>query len=449
MWRPWITNEDSRNDAGSNISLSESSDPIEDDIDNARNHWSTETQQIILNVYDNLKSENYGTKTETIVRTSKLTGVSYGTVQKIVQNGLFKRKTRKDKGQSKKISVCDFDIVRREIYRFYKRNEVPTLRSLCNFLKDSSRLQCCITTLSRVMKENGFKFGMVNKRRTIMESQRLQLLRDEYLTKVKAFREEKRFICYLDETWYDTHDTVKKGWDDGSGMCSVNVPVSRGKRIIIAHAGSVDGWVGDVLLSAKNIKSSSLDYHEDMTSSLFEEWFMNKLLPSLPPKSVIVMDNASYHSRQVIKIPNGSSTKFEISTFLEEHDLYFEADYSKKQLLEVLHTKIFQKQYFIDNAAAAVGHTVLRLPPYYCIFNPIELIWSSLKQHIRRKNTAPTFSETTINTIQEAILLITPDTWKNCVQHVIGIEDEYLQYANSIQKFIIHVDDDKTSDSDD
>ncbi|KAI4456620.1 monocarboxylate transporter [Holotrichia oblita] len=113
------------------------------------------------------------------------------------------------------------------------------------------------------------------------------LLRDEYLTKMKAYREEKRFICYLDETWYDTHDTIKKGWDDSTGMCSINVPVSRGKRIIIAHAGSMDGWVGEALLSAKNIKSSSLDYHEDMTSSLFEDWFVKKLLPALPPKSIL------------------------------------------------------------------------------------------------------------------------------------------------------------------
>ncbi|KAI4465824.1 hypothetical protein MML48_3g00009838 [Holotrichia oblita] len=113
-------------------------------------------------------------------------------------------------------------------------------------------------------------------------------------------------------------------------MCSLNVPVSRRKRIIIAHAASMDGWLGDALLSAKNIKSSSLDYHEDVTSSLFEDWFVKKLLPALPLKSVIVMDNASYHSRQLIQIPNALSTKVEISKFLEDHDLYFEKDYSKK-----------------------------------------------------------------------------------------------------------------------
>ncbi|KAI4458109.1 charged multivesicular body protein [Holotrichia oblita] len=296
MWRPW---EDSRNNrfAGGNISDisgSESNDAIEDGDHNRRTHYNVQTQQIILNVYNNFKSENCGTKTEIIIRTGKFTGVSYETVHKIVQNGVLQRKTRKDKGESKEISVCNFDVVRGEIYRFYKRNEVPTLRTLCNSLKNTNRLQCCITTLSSAMKRNGFKYCVVDKRRTIMESARLLLLRDEYLTKMKAYREEKRFICYLDETWYDTHDTIKNGWDDSTGMCSINVPVSRGKRIIIAHAGSMDGWVGEALLSAKNIKSSSLDYHEDMTSSLFEDWFVKKLLSALPPKSVIVMDEYMY-----------------------------------------------------------------------------------------------------------------------------------------------------------
>lgn len=447
MWRPWSRTENAESEVLADISANQRNDAPEGNVHCVRSHLSIDTQQIILSVYNTLKSEDYGTKTATIARTSKLTGISYGTVHKIVQNGGFNRKVRNDKGISKQIN--NFDTVRRVIYQFYKRNEIPTLQNLSNFLKETHRLQCSVSTLSRALRKNGFKFCTINKRQTIMESPRLQLLRDEYLTKIKAFREQKRFICYLDETWYDTHDTVKKGWNDDSDFCSVNVPVSRGKRIIIAHAGSVDGWVGSVLLSAKNIKSSCVDYHQDMTASLFEEWFVHKLLPSLPKESVIVMDNASYHSRQVVKIPNAASTKLEISKFLEENDLYFEENYSKKQLLEVLYTKKFEKQYYIDNIAADQGHTVLRLPPYYCVLNPIELIWSSLKEKIRRKNTSPKCNEATVNMIHETIPLITPDTWKNCIEHVIGIENQYLEYTNSIQRFVIHLSESETSDSDD
>ena len=43
------------------------------------------------------------------------------------------------------------------------------------------------------------------------------------------------------------------------------------------------------------------DYHDNINYENFEEWF-ERLLPNLEPNSVIVMDNASYHSKKVLKI---------------------------------------------------------------------------------------------------------------------------------------------------
>lgn len=131
----------------------------------------------------------------------------------------------------------------------------------------------------------------------------------------------------MDETWYDTHNVVAKGWSDNSKKCALDTTPSSGKRIIIAHAGSENGWIGKVLLSGKNISDSSLDYHQDMTANVFEDWFEKTLLPALPPKkkkSVVVLDNASYHSRQINKIPNSSKTKAELMQFLHHNDLFFE-----------------------------------------------------------------------------------------------------------------------------
>ena len=147
----------------------------------------------------------------------------------------------------------------------------------------------------------------------IMESSRIVAWRQEYLRKIKEYRQSKREIVYLDETWFDTHDVVKYGWVDESDKCTLNGPCSRGKRVIILHAGSDKGFVPNaLLLSAKNIKQSSADYHEDMTASLFEKWFIEQLLPNIFPNSVIIMDNASYHSRLQNKVPNSSTKKEEI-----------------------------------------------------------------------------------------------------------------------------------------
>lgn len=231
----------------------------------------------------------------------------------------------------------------------------------------------------------------------------------------------------------------------------MDVPASRGKRIILLHAGSDQGWVPcGPLISAKNICDSSLDYHEDMTAELFETWFEKSLLPKLPSNSVIVMDNASYHSRQINKVPNSNSLKQDIANFLRENDMFFEESYRKDQLLEVLKTKTFPKQFYVDDLASKSGHTVLRLPPYYCVFNPIELIWSQLKKNIRRRNHSPNLDRVVIKLIQQEVTNISPELWKNCVSHVQNVEKSYINEGTFHKKVIINLDveDDSESDGD-
>ena len=39
--------------------------------------------------------------------------------------------------------------------------------------------------------------------------------------------------------------------------------------------------------------------------------------------------------------------------------------------------------YVIDEIAKAAGHKVVRLPPYHCELNPIEMAWAQVKGYIR------------------------------------------------------------------
>ena len=73
-----------------------------------------------------------------------------------------------------------------------------------------------------------------------------------------------------------------------------------------------------------------------MDSSLFESWFEKQLLPALPPDTVVVMDNASFHR--------------------------------KAQLIPV---------------AQKYGFRVIFLPPYSPELNPIENFWAWLKRYLR------------------------------------------------------------------
>ena len=54
----------------------------------------------------------------------------------------------------------------------------------------------------------------------------------------------------------------------------------------------------------KKLSDAFADYHQDMNANVFENWFLEKLIPNLPEKSVVILDNASYRCHQVDKIPN-------------------------------------------------------------------------------------------------------------------------------------------------
>lgn len=111
--------------------------------------------------------------------------------------------------------------------------------------------------------------------------------------------------------------------------------------------------------------------------------------------------------------------------------------------MEVLRVKSFEKQYVVDNIAQKYGHTVLRLPPYYCIFNPIELIWGQLKKRIRRKNCYPKFDQKVVELINQEASQITPEDWRKKVAKVIKCEDEYRRLGqvliNGDKEFIINL----------
>lgn len=449
MWRPWENNNYEHEVEGP---IEEDSYQLEDlqgdYVERKRNikYLSNDAKGIVKNVYQGLCSEL--TKSEAITETVFLTKVPKSTVYAIIGGKSTSRKKRKDSGKFRKIESYLIQPISITIYEMYAANIFPTVETIRHELIRKNIVSCSATTLRVFLKANNFKYGTIDKRQILMESSRIISLRNEYIRNIMEYRKMKRNIVYLDETWYDTHDTVKKGWKNNNKKCSVALPSNKGKRIIILHCGGENGWINDALLiSAKKIKDASLDYHDDMDSCLFESWFEKTLLPKLPKNSVIVMDNASYHSRLIKQRPNTSWNKSQIQQFLYEEDLYFEETYTKKQLLEVTQIKQFQKEYVVDDCALNNGHTVLRLPPYFCILNPIELIWAQLKGNIRRKNVAPKLSSAVLQLIAEEVKNITSTSWKNAIEHVIGVENEYAKYLPTLTNLIITLD--NTSDDSD
>jgi hypothetical protein len=49
-------------------------------------------------------------------------------------------------------------------------------------------------------------------------------------------------------------------------------------------------------------KSKDGDYHQEMNSFVFLDWFENQLMPAMKNPSLVVLDNASYHNVKTHKV---------------------------------------------------------------------------------------------------------------------------------------------------
>lgn len=113
-----------------------------------------------------------------------------------------------------------------------------------------------------------------------------------------------------------------------------------------------------------------------------------------------------------------------------------------------------QRKYLVDNLAEQYGHKVLRLPPYHCVFNPIEHIWGIAKnyynRHIGREGNK---ENDCLNMWHEALHRITPEMWRNSIRYteneiVKWYERERIFDRQEILPIVINVDNEDSECSD-
>ena len=226
-------------------------------------------------------------------------------------------------------------------------------------------------------------------------------------------------------------------------------PISKGKRLIIVHAGYKEGFVKNALLIFKSGQKSG-DYHDDMNSSNYMRWLQEYLIPNLPEKSVVVVDNASYHNVLAIKHPSSSAKKADMMSWLDERGVPYDADFIKPELYKLI--KLHKPQhveYKIDPVFAQHGHTVLRLPPYHPELNPIEKIWGIVKNRVATRNV--TFKLDNVEKLaREEFNNVTAEEWSATCRHVEDVEKEYIRKEKIMDEFtdefIINLKDDSEDD---
>ena len=128
------------------------------------------------------------------------------------------------------------------------------------------------------------------------------------------------------------------------------------------------------------------DYHDTINAESYEKYFEN-ICKLLKPNSVIIIDNASYHSRNAEDFPVSKWRKAQFQSRLTENKISFKPDALRPELWTLCKRyRTDNTSKVIDNIAKKYGHEVIRLPPYQCDLNDIELIWADEKNYVDREN---------------------------------------------------------------
>uniref|UniRef100_A0A6P7G871 Uncharacterized protein LOC114338835 n=1 Tax=Diabrotica virgifera virgifera TaxID=50390 RepID=A0A6P7G871_DIAVI len=245
---------------------------------------------MILNVFKTEIQENpTKSKSAISIRVADKTGVCSRSVRNIVQEyeNTGTLSTPKQIKQRRSIinSLDDLnkEAIRRIIHQFFFRNEIPTTEKVLRVVNEDPVLSNFKrTTFFKLLKEINFKFQRRQRNSIFMDRDEIVSWRRECLIKIKAYRNENRKIYYLDETWLNAGHTKSKVWVDNSvtsyrqafldGLSTgLKNPAGKGKRLIICHIGSEDGFVPEALWVLESKKS--VDYHEEMDEKSFENWF--------------------------------------------------------------------------------------------------------------------------------------------------------------------------------
>ncbi|KAJ8912219.1 hypothetical protein NQ315_009043 [Exocentrus adspersus] len=347
-------------------------------------HLSEAEKHSVINVMKRLKQqyEDKGTS-ELVVEVARMLGLAKSTIYRILAEYKAKGKVGAPKKASGRPSITEsFDEsikndTRKVVHGFFFKNELPTLdKILCEIKQWPTIPNMSRSTLYKVMRH-------INFSRVIW--------RRNYLRQIRTYRDEGRHIYYLDETWLNEGHIKQTIWQDTTirskrqafieGLSTgLKNPSGKGSRLIILHIGSDSGFVDDCLLVFEGKKST--DYHEEMNSAVFEQWF-ESMLKKLPQNSVIVMDNAYYHSRRTEKIPSTGTRKKDIQEWLQSKNIGYNEDMVRTELLNLvkIHKEKFNS-YVTDEMAQNDNKIVLRLPPYHCELNPVELIWAQIKNEM-------------------------------------------------------------------
>lgn len=143
---------------------------------------------------------------------------------------------------------------------------------------------------------------------------------------MKEYEAEGRPLVFLDESGF-SHD-----------MPRTHGYAAKGKRCLGSHDWGAKGRTNAIGALFGGLLLTVSLFETTINAPIFEAWVKEDLIPKLPPQSVVILDNATFHKGKTMK-----------------------------------------------NALEKAGHTLLYLPTYSPDLNPIEHKWAQAKALRRKK----------------------------------------------------------------
>lgn len=327
-------------------------------------------------------------------------------------------KKRVKSAPKSKLEDFDKSVLRRTVINYFvTEKKVPTLRNIHKKFMDDTNYKGSYESLRKALHDLGFRWRKTKTTsKILMERNDIRSVRLNFLRNIKRYREDYRPIIYMHET------SIYASKSSNEDLLK---PTAKGNKFTIVHAGGEDGFVKNAYLKF-NFNYKTEDYHE-VNFKNYKIWLQEKLIPNLPPRSVLVIDKTPYHNVQIDKCPTSNSSKDDMRSWLMRKNVPFTNEMLKPDLYTII--KLYKphfKNYEIDKLFIEKGHSVLRLPPYHPDLNPIELIWTSLKQFVAQRNV--NFSnQDTERFCDEFFETFSDDEWKSRCEHVKKIEEFFVK----------------------
>lgn len=308
------------------------------------------------------------------------------------------------------------------------------MKKLLEVLKESINFAGGISTLRKIVQRLGFRWRKTqNNKKLLIEKSHIRLKRTLYLSKLQEYKSQRRPTIYTDESYIHSSHTLPRSWSDETSE-GCKVPISKGDMLVIVHACSEQGFIPRALLIYQAKKQTG-DYHSNMNAGNYQKWIKEKLLPNLPPQSVLVVDNASYHNVVSDPVPASNSKKADMLAWLNKYNTSYPEKNIKPILYDIIKkNKSNHVQFVLNKILEDHGHSVLRLPPYHPELNPIELLWGIIKGKVASQNVKFNLKivEELVRKEAESISL---DMFSDVFRKTREYEEKYIQLEPKVDNF--------------